>query len=163
MEFSEYITEWVNQEILQARIMIGLGLIVLLAVWRIVVGDNDLLRGALLPLGLLLVLLLGYGGYILYSRPAHAEQSIALYDKSVSEAITRESAKHTNDNKMGETLLKIYPILMLISVIALMLFTMPFYKGMAAGFLLLFLSIYVIDTGFVTRSNAFLTYLQAQK
>jgi len=162
MSFVEYITSWVAKELLQARIMIGLGVLLFIAVLWIIKGNNELLRGALLPLGLLLLVLIGYGGYILQSRPAHAESSVALYEESITEAVEAESAKHINDNKMGNTLLRIYPILMLVSAVALMFVATPFLKGMAAGFILLFLSIYVIDTGFVTRSNAFISYLQAK-
>lgn len=52
-------------------------------------------------MSLLLIILIGYGGYILYSRPAHVKESIVLYQQSEKEAISREETKHINDNNEG--------------------------------------------------------------
>ena len=160
MDFTEYINTWAKSEVLQGKIMIGTGILLLLVSFFIVRGQNALLKGSLIPLGLLLVVLLGYGGYILYSRPAHAKERISLYQKSKSEAIEKEKTKHINDNKAGKTLMKyVYPVFMIVSAIALLFVTDQYYRGMALGFILLFLSTYSIDNGFVTRSDAFLNFL----
>ena len=47
----------------------------------------------------------------------------------------------------------------------LLLFFMqsPYYKGMALGFIVLAVSTYIIDTGFVTRSEAFIAFLENLK
>lgn len=160
MEFIEYTNAWAKSEVLQGKIMIGIGIALAIAFAAIFRSENLLLKGSLIPLGLLLAILLGYSSYMLYSRPAHAKEVIGLYQKSPEEAVKQATAKHINDNKSGKILGKTYPILMLISVIALMLVSTPYYKGMALGFLLLFISTFVIDNGFVTRSDAFLSFLK---
>lgn len=160
MDFIEYINTWVKSEVLQGRIMLGIGIMLLFGFVAILRSENALMRGSLIPLGLLLIVLIGYGSYILYSRPAHVKESISLYERSAKEAITQETAKHINDNKAGKTLLRIYPILMLVSVIVLFFVSAPYYKGMALGFALLFISIFIIDSGFVSRSDSFLTFLK---
>ncbi|MGB0369423.1 MAG: hypothetical protein ACPGD8_08450, partial [Flavobacteriales bacterium] len=143
---------------------IGIGALVLVAFISILKSENELLRGSLIPLGLLLVVLVGYGGYILYSRPAHAKESIALYQKSPEEAVVQETAKHINDNKAGKTLIRFfYPGIILISALVLLLVSSPFCKGMALGFILLAASAYVIDSGFVSRSDAFIAFLETIK
>lgn len=38
-----------------------------------------------------------------------------------------------------------------------------YVKGMAIGFVILFASTYIIDNGFVTRSDAFLSFLDTLK
>jgi len=160
MDFIEYTNAWAKSEVVQARVMIGIGLLFLYVFYGIIRSQNELLKGALIPLGLLLVVLIGYGSYILYSRPAHARESIALYQKSKIEAIEKEKVKHINDNKAGKTLIKyVYPILMIISATALFILQSQYFKGMALGFLLLFVSTYIMDSGFVSRSDAFLTFL----
>lgn len=160
MDFIEYTNTWAKTEVTQGRIMIGIGILFLVVLFAIFRSQNELLKGAMIPLSLLTVVLIGYGSYILYSRPAHARESIAMYQSSETEAIASEKEKHINDNKAGKTLMKfVYPGLMLLSVIALFLLPNPNYKGMALGFILLFLSTYVMDNGFVSRSDAFLTYL----
>lgn len=160
MEFVEYTNNWVKSEVTQGRIMIGIGVLLLVVCYTIFRSHNELLRGALIPLGLLLLVLIGYGSYILSSRPAHAKESIARYENSKEEAIEAEKAKHINDNKAGKTLLKyVYPALMILSAIFLLILSSPYYKGMALGFVLLFVSTYVMDNGFVTRSDQFIQFL----
>lgn len=160
MNFIEYTNTWAKNEVTQGRIMIGIGLILLFVVYSIFRSQNELLKGGLIPLGLLLVVLIGYGSYILYSRPAHARESIALYQRAKIEAIEKEKVKHINDNKAGKTLIKyVYPILMIISATALFILQSQYFKGMALGFLLLFVSTYIMDSGFVSRSDAFLIFL----
>jgi hypothetical protein len=160
MEFIEYTNAWAKSEVLQGKIMIGVGIILSITFLAIVRSDNSLLKGSLIPLALLIAILLGYGSFILYSRPAHAKEIIGVYQKSSEEAMKQETAKHINDNKAGKLLIKIYPILMIVSVLALIFITLPYYKGMALGFLLLFISTFVIDNGFVSRSDAFLSFLK---
>ncbi len=160
MDFIEYTNTWVKSEVTQGRIMITIGILLIFAMYSIFISHNDLLKGSLIPLGLLVTILIGYGSFILYSRPAHAQESIALYEQSKSEAIESEREKHISDNKAGKTLLRyVYPSLMILSALALFFLSNQYYKGMALGFVLLFLSTYLIDNGFVTRSDAFLTFL----
>ncbi|WP_027391454.1 hypothetical protein [Aquimarina latercula] len=102
-----------------------------------------------------------YGGFILVNRPAHLKQSIERYQNSPEKAKVEEIEKHTNDNKAGNTLVKIYPILMLVSIFALIFIPSTYYKGMAIGFTFLFISIYIIDNGFISRSEAVLKFLKS--
>ena len=160
MDFIQQIQLWAKGELLQGKIMIGLGVVFLIGFIAIIRSQTILLRGTIIPLGLLLLVLIGYGGYILYSRPAHAKQSISLYETSKDEAIAREIEKHTNDNKAGKTLIKyVYPIFIIISAGILLFISNTYYKGMALGFALLFIATYIIDNGFVSRSDAILKFL----
>ncbi len=163
MTFIEHANTWVKNEVLQGRIMVGIGVLVLWTFIVIVKSQNEFFRGSLIPLGLLLFVLLGYGSYILYSRPAHVKESIELYQKSEKEAVAQEEIKHINDNKAGKTLMKIYPILAIISLATLFFGFAPYYKGMALGFSLLFISFYIVDNGFVSRSDLFLAFLATLK
>ena len=163
MEFINYINAWVKSEVLQGRIMIGIGVLFLIAFIFIIRSENELLRGALIPMGLIIAVLIGYGGFILYSRPAHAKESIAMYKSNPQEAVVREMAKHTNDNKAGVPLTKyVYPALLMLSAFALFFALSPYYKGMAIGFGLLFITAFIMDSGFVSRSEAFLMFLNQQ-
>ncbi|MEM7375165.1 MAG: hypothetical protein AAF587_41610 [Bacteroidota bacterium] len=162
MDFIEYSNTWVRSEVTQGRIMIGIGILLLFVLFSIFRSQNELLRGALIPISLLVVVLIGYGGYILYSRPAHAKASIALYQTAKTEAIEKEKEKHISDNKAGKTLLRfVYPSILLLSAIALFVVPSPYYKGLALGFGLLAISTYIMDSGFVSRSDAFLSFLDS--
>ncbi len=159
MSFIEYINDWVKSEVLQGKIMVGIGVLLVPAVIAIIRSEHQLLKGSIIPLSLLLIILVGYGGFILYSRPAHMKASIERYESSTSEAYAQEKEKHINDNKAGDALMKVYPILAILSLLPLFLNIPFYYKGMGLGFALMFISIYIIDYGFVSRSNAFIAYL----
>ena len=160
MEFIEYTNAWAKSEVTQGRIMIGIGVLLLVALVFILRSQHELLRGALIPLSLLTLVLVGYGAAILYSRPAHAQSSIALYEQNQADAIAKEKEKHINDNKAGKMLMTwVYPSLMILSIIVLMLVSSFYFKGMAIGFVLVFAATYIIDFGFVSRSDAFLAFL----
>lgn len=160
MDFIEYINIWTKSEVTQGRIMVGLGIVLLPVFYSIFRSQNELLKGGLIPFSLLVLVLIGYGSYILFSRPAHAKESIALYEQSKSEAIEAEKTKHINDNKTGKMLMKyVYPIMILLSAVSLLFIASTYYKGLAIGIVLLFASTYIIDNGFVTRSDAFIDFL----
>lgn len=160
----QIVQNWLKAELLQGKIMIGFGVLVLVAFIGIFRSQNELLRGMLIPFSLLILVLIGYGGYILQSRPVHLKQSTELFEHAKEEAITQEIAKHTNDNKAGKTLIKyVYPSLIIVSAIALFLLSSLYYKGMAIGFILLFASTLVIDNGFVTRSDKVIQQLTAKR
>lgn len=153
MNLTHILQIWLKGELLQGKVMITVGILLLFAVIGIFRSQHELLRGSLIPLILLLTVLIGYGGYILQSRTAHVEQSTAMYKTSSVDAVKKEIEKHRSDNKAGNTLMKIYPVLAIIAIIAVMLLPSVFYKGLALGLAFMFLSTYVIDYGFVSRSN----------
>lgn len=161
MSFAEYMSNWASSELLQGKIMIGIGVFLAIAFVGIFRNENELLRGSLVPLAILLTVLIGYGGYILYSRPTHAKSSVEMYEKSPQEAIAQEIEKHVNDNKAGKTLMRyVYPSIMIVSALAVLFVSGTYFKGMGLGFVLLSVSTYVIDNGFVTRSDAFIAFLE---
>ncbi len=159
MNFETYINAWTKNEVTQGRIMIGLGVLVVLSIYFIVKSNNEFFKGAIIPFAILAFIGIFYGGYIVYSRPAHAQESIIRYAQSPEKGIEEEEAKHIMDNQLGNTLLKVYPILVILSAIGLMLASTPHYKGMAVGFVLLFISTYIIDYGFISRSDKFIEFL----
>lgn len=160
MDFISYSQSWSKSEVLQGKIMIGIGLLVLIALVFILKSEHELLRGSLIPLSLLVLILIGYGGFILYDRPSHSNEAIVMFKSSPDEAVKQEVAKHINDNKAGKTLMKyVYPGLILVSTLVLFLVSSAFYQGLSLGFILVFTSTYIIDYGFVSRSEHFIEFL----
>ncbi|MEO0405639.1 MAG: hypothetical protein AAF193_12275, partial [Bacteroidota bacterium] len=87
MTFPEYLDKWVKSEVLQGQIMIAAGIILAISLFFIIRGNHALLRGTLIPLGLLTIILVGYGGSILFSRPQHAKQSMEIFEKNWQEGV----------------------------------------------------------------------------
>jgi len=61
MNFIDYTNSWVKAKLTQGKIMIGIGFLLLIALYFIFRSQNELLRGAVIPLGLLVLVLIGYG------------------------------------------------------------------------------------------------------
>lgn len=57
MNLLEHTTTWVNGEVLQGKIMLGLGILLLGATIAIFKSEHELLKGSLIPLGLLTLML----------------------------------------------------------------------------------------------------------
>lgn len=160
MNFIHYSSTWAKSEVIQGRIMILIGLLAIVAFIGILRSEHELLRGSLIPLGILIFMMIGYGGFIIYSRPAHSKQAIALYQENQAEALQKEKAKHIADNNIGGPALKIYPILALLALATIYLNFGVRYQGMALGFAVLFVAMYIMDYGFVSRSEGFLKFLE---
>ncbi len=161
MAFSDHLQTWLKGELTQGKIMIGMGILVLIAFIAILKSHNQLLRGSLIPMGLIILILIGYGGYILQSRTAHVQNTLALYQQEPKEAIKKEIEKHTNDNKIGKPNLQYFiPTALVLLGLSLFFIKSPYYQGMVLGFILLFVINYVLDYGFVSRSETVLKYLE---
>ena len=127
-------------------------------------GQHALLRGTLIPLGLLSLVLVGYGSFILYSRPQHAKQSMEIFENNWQEGVEKEKEKHINDNKAGKALMSyVYPGLILLGALGMFFFKSPSIQGVFLGIIVLAASIFVLDYGFVSRSDAFIEYLNDSK
>jgi hypothetical protein len=160
MDFIQQLNTWAKGDAFQGKLMIGTGIIILIIFITFFRSKSELLQGMLIPLGLMFVVLLGYGSYILFSRPAHVNTMQVLYEKNPKEALQIETVKQEIDYKSCKTLIKVYPILMLVGVIALIFIPSPYFKGLALGFVLLFITAYFIDSGFASRSLPFLQLLK---
>jgi len=121
MTFIQYATAWSKSEVTQGQIMVGIGVLVLVALVGILRSENELLRGSVIPLTLIVIAGIGYGGYVIYSRPAHVKTSIAAYKNSKEEAVKLEIQKHITDNNAGKSLLKyVYPTGLILAALALL-------------------------------------------
>ena len=162
MNFINFANTWSASEVLQGKIMLGLGIALLPTLFFIWRSQHLLLKGMLPPLVLLLSVLIGYGSYIIKSRPLHVKNSLSKFENSRIEAIKLEKEKHINDNKAGKKLITyVYPAMIAFGLIAVIFLSSFYWKGMALGFILLAVSTYIIDYGFVSRSDAFIEFLSS--
>jgi hypothetical protein len=156
----EYTIIWAKGDSLQGKIMLAAGIFFLFAFIGIMRSDDPLYRGTLIPIGLLLVLLLGYGGFLAFSRPGHIQKISQLYKKSPEEAKEVELKKASNDHRNYSLAKKIWPFLIILSAIGFMLFTADYYKGLSIGLLIAFISVLIVDITLHHRLTPYLEYLQ---
>jgi len=160
MSFTDHLQQWLSGEIYQGRAMIALGLVVAAALLLVFRSQAPLLRGMIIPLCLLLVLLLGYGGAVAFGRQARVAEVTATYAESPAEVVAAEVAKHEKDARYCGLLMKVYPFLMIVGVLLLVLVSSPYIKGVGLGLVLLFCATYLVDSGFHSRSTRMLEALE---
>lgn len=159
MEIIKHTTEWVNGEVLQGKIMIGIAVLLLVAWVAIFRGQHEILRGALIPLGLMVVALGGYGGYQVTSRPGHIAKVQKLAENNPKEALQAEQTKAAKDHKAYSTLKPVWMVLIVVSVLLAFLLKGNYQKGLGMGLIALFLTLLALDSTLHYRLQHYMSAL----
>lgn len=159
MEIIKHTTEWVNGEVLQGKIMVGIAVLLLVAWIAIFKSQHEMLRGALIPLGLMVVALGGYGSYQVVSRPNHVAKVQELAQSNPLEALQAEEAKAAKDHKAYSNLKIVWMALIVVSVILNFLWKADFSKGLGMGLIALFLTLLALDSTLHHRLQHYMSAL----
>lgn len=146
MSLITYTKEWVKGEILQGKVMVVAGLLLILFLFFIFKNENTVLKGMFIPIALLMVLNLGYGSFVLYSRPKHLEVISKLYQQNKQKAIQKELIKVQADNRNYTIIKPIWAMFIIASTIIFFFIKNEYYKGLALGLIFLFVSFLLIDS-----------------
>jgi len=158
MDLLEHTAQWAKGDMLQGRIMLGIGLLLLVAAVAIFKSNHLFFKGTLIPLGLLLVIMMGYGGFLAFTRPGHLQKVELLARENPQEAFNAEHAKAEKDNKAYTMLKPIWIGLILVTAGLYFVFPTYYLKGLSAGLISLFLAVFIIDSALHYRLAP---YLQA--
>lgn len=155
MELLKQTETWVQGEITQGRVMIVIGILLLIAGFFIWKGNDDLLKGVLIPLGLVVLLMLGVGiGLPLARKKQLAKVEIAV-NENVKMAIEQEDKRMDYDKNAYRKYFISWSVLILISLILFFVFKSDYYKGLSLGLVFLGLSLFTIDATLQHRSAAY--------
>jgi len=146
MELLKYTSEWVKGEIFQGKIMLVIGILLLIGSIAILKSNHEILKGTLIPLGLILMIFLGYGGFQTFGRQSYLTKVTAVHKESPKKAITQEYDKALKDAKTYKLLKIVWTILIVVSVIIYSIFSNDYFKGLAIGLIGLFLAALIIDS-----------------
>lgn len=160
MDLLGHTTTWVEGEVLQGKIMFVLGVIALVGFIAIFRSNSDLLRGMLIPMGLVLLILFGYGGYQIFGRPPHINKVANLINENPKYAIEQEYAKAKKDNSAYTMLKKVWVILVIVSALAYLVFSSNYLHGLSIGLVGLFFTTLLVDSILHQR---LLTYMKAME
>ncbi|MBK8580729.1 MAG: hypothetical protein IPL86_02460 [Flavobacteriales bacterium] len=95
----EHTNTWAQGDVAQGKLMLIAGAIVLLATILAWKNGGEMLKGMLVPLGLLVFIAAGYGGFMQVNRPAHATALAERYQQDPEGSRTAEIARVENDCK----------------------------------------------------------------
>lgn len=146
MELLKYTTDWIKGEVFQGMVMIAIGVMVLIGGILILKNGNELLRGTTIPLAFILLIFLGYGGFMAFGRPAHLEKVTVAINTNEAAAIKMEAEKAQKDHKLYSMLKIVWGVFIVIAVGLYFIFTKDYYKGLAIGLIALFFTTLVVDT-----------------
>ncbi|MEM6342412.1 MAG: hypothetical protein AAF927_00980 [Bacteroidota bacterium] len=79
MKFIQKPQIWAKGDLLQGKIMLGVSIVLLLVSIAIFRGESEVLCGGLIPLGLTLVVLMGYSTYVMSSRQIYIQEMTSRY------------------------------------------------------------------------------------
>lgn len=162
MNLIAHTKEWVNGEVLQGKIMLIIGVLVLVAFIAIIRSQQEFLRGLLIPMGLMLVVFVGYGGFQFFVRPAHLLKVERVFQQNPQNAQSMEYEKAVKDDKAYSTAKKVWPALIVLAAICYFMISKDYFKGMSAGFIGLFLITLIVDSILHNRLLVYLGYLNNQ-
>ncbi len=159
MDIIQYTTQWAKGDMIQGRIMLFIGILVLIAGISILKGNHVFLKGTLIPMALFLVLFLGYGGVLTFTRSSHVSSVESLFSEDPKAAVQKEYEKAKKDNKAYNTLKPIWVGLIILCAILYFVFSSSYLKGLTAGFIGLFFSLLIVDTALQDRLTPYLEKL----
>lgn len=160
MNLLEHTTNWVEGEIVQGKIMFVLGVVVLIGFITIFRSNSALLRGMLVPIGLILLILFGYGGYQIFGRPPHLNMVTDLIEKNPKQAIEQEYKKAEKDDSTYTMLKKVWVTLIVVSAFSYLFFSSNYLHGLSIGLVGLFATTLLVDSILHQR---LLSYMKAME
>ena len=157
----EFTTQWVKGEAFQGKIMLFIGMLLLIAFAMILRSNDTLMRGMMIPLALVTLICIGYGGNLIWSRQAKLKTLITEYQQSPQATIDAEKIRVSKEEKTY-TMLKTYvwPLIIVMGLVVYFIMGSDYYKGLGIGISLLGLVGLILDTTLSRRAAIYFDQLQ---
>lgn len=160
MDFLQQLQHFTKGELLQGKWMIGIAIVVLFPLAFLLFKSNfSLQKGMAIPFCLLMIISIGYGSYVLYSKPKHFTETEKEIQLNPKEKLDSELQKVKADDKSYTTLKYVWGTCIIVSIVLYFVIGKDFHKGLSLGFAILFLSFLIIDSFFHQRLNSYLEEL----
>lgn len=138
---------WTKGDELQGRWMIGIALVVLLpSILLVFKNNNPILHGMWIPLFLLLLMNIGYGSYLVLSKPKSLKETKIQYEKNPTQTVEIVLGNMKQADKSYRITKFLWATFMAISVLLYFVFTKNYFKGLTLGLMIMFFGMLVIDT-----------------
>lgn len=152
MDFLQQLQIFTKGDVQQGKWMIGIAMVVLLPIAFLLFKNNlSLQKGMAIPVCLLFIINVGYGSYVLYSKPKHLEKTEQQFKTNPQKTSGAELEKAKADNKSYTTLKYVWGFCAIVFIVLYFVVARDFYKGLYLGFASLFLGFLIIDSFFHQR------------
>lgn len=138
---------WTKGDVLQGRWMIGIALVIFLpSILLFFKNNNPILHGMWIPLFLLLLMNIGYGSYLVLSKPKSLKETKIQYKKNPIQTVEIVLGNMKQADKSYRITKLLWATFMAISVLLYFVFTKNYFKGLTLGLMIMFFGMLVIDT-----------------
>jgi len=161
MNLIKYTTTWVKGEVLQGKFMLIIGGVLLTVEYFLVKSNNDFLKGLIIPVGLIIFILVGYGLMQIIVRPKHLNKVARDFVKNPNLVFNKEYTKARKDDKIFKILKKIWMISGVVSIGLYIIFSNHYHQGLSIGSMGLFLTLYILDTTLHQRLKNYLKGMES--
>lgn len=151
---------WAKGDATQGKYMLIAGVILAIAAIMIIINGNFIQKGMLIPLGLLLIINFGYGGFLTLTRTDHAKKVQELYTENAQEAASQELMKAEKDSKTYGLVKSVWGGLMVVGVAMFFFLPGDYWKGLSLGIIVLCTAGLIIDTFLHHRLEPYLAALR---
>ncbi len=159
MKFIEQASKWTNGDRLQGKIMLYTGLVWMLVAYFVFYQKDIFLRATLIPLGLLISVLVGYGSILAFTRKTYLENITVRYALSSKETIQNECDRSLKIKKLYSICQMVWVLLLVLSMVMFFILDTQFLKGLSVGLLLLFTHLLAIHFWLQKRKKHYLMAL----
>ncbi|MCE7044052.1 hypothetical protein [Dyadobacter sp. CY312] len=160
MSFIQQLQNWTKGDILQGKWMIGIAIIILLPIFILLIkSNNSLQKGMVIPLFLLFVMNICYGGYLLSSKPNHNVKTEKQFQLNAQKTVKNEINKIKVEDKSYKVTKYAWAGLLIFSVVCFYIFNQEYYQGLSLGFVVMFLGMLLIDVFLHQRLKFYITAL----
>lgn len=126
-------------------------------------SNHEILKGSLIPLALIVVASLGYGGFLAFTRVSHAVSVEEGLQEDPQKTISQELEKAERDHTAYSRFKPMWAALMVVSVILFFVLKTPYLKGLCLGLIAMFFFVLVLDTTLHHRLKPYYTELSRLK
>lgn len=161
MDFIHHLHIWAKGDIVQGRWMLGIAILLLIPILIMIIKSNNLLlRGAMIPIFLLLVMNLGY---LLLNKQKFVDRTEANFRQIPEKIVATELARLKSADKSYTFLKYVWIISLAFSIVSSLTIVREYYKGLALGFIVMFFGMLIIDTFLHQRLNHYLNTITQHK
>lgn len=147
MNFIQATQNWTQGDIIQGKWMIGIAVFIILPISVFLIKSiQPLQKGMLIPISLLFLMNVGYGGYLLYSKQKCAEQRTTQFQINAEQTLKTEITKINAANKSYSFTKYAWAGLLIVSVVSFFIFNKEYFQGLSLGFTIMFLGMFLIDS-----------------
>ena len=161
MDFTQHLQTWTKGDLQQGKWMIGIAVLIIFPICILFIKtSNSLQKGMLIPFGLLFLINVGYGSYLLISKPKYVIERTTQFQLNAEETIEKEVAKIKADDKSYTMTKYVWVGILVLSVFCFFIFNKEYFQGLALGFGIMFMGMLLIDVFLHNRLEYYLKVLQ---